>query len=86
MHGINPTRIRKSVSNISRIKEGKKKSVFKKQERWADHEERVTLSFRLPMICWGGYAFWMWEGAPSFETISPSTCDTSTAAVEEVVA
>jgi hypothetical protein len=62
------------------------KSAFVKQERWADLEEHVTLSFRLPMICWGGCVFWMWEGAPDSEMISPSTCDASTAIVEDVVA
>jgi hypothetical protein len=62
------------------------KSVFEKQERWAGLKERATLSFKLPMICWGGCTFWMWEGAPSSEMISPSTCGTSTVVVEEVVA
>jgi hypothetical protein len=28
MHGIDPTQIRNSVSNISRFKEGNKKSVY----------------------------------------------------------
>jgi hypothetical protein len=62
------------------------KSVFKKQERWADLEEWVTISFMLPMICWGGCTFWMWEGAPGLEMIYPSICDASAATVEEVVA
>jgi hypothetical protein len=62
------------------------KSVFEKQKRWANLEECVTLSFRLHMFSWGGCAFWMWEGSPSLEMISPSTRDASAAGVEEVVA
>jgi hypothetical protein len=62
------------------------KRVLVKQERWADLKDCVTLSFRLPMICWDGCAFWMWEGAPCSKMISPLTCDASTAVVEEVVA
>jgi hypothetical protein len=62
------------------------KRVLVKQDRWADLKDRVTLLFRLPMIYWGGCAFWMWEGAPWSEMISPSTRDTSTAVVEEVIA
>jgi hypothetical protein len=61
------------------------KRVFVKQERWAGLEYHVTLSFRLPMICWGGCDFWMWEGAPWLEMISPSTYDASATAMEEVV-
>jgi hypothetical protein len=34
----------------------------------------------------GGCAFWMWEGAPDLEMISPWTRDASTVVVEEVVA
>jgi hypothetical protein len=85
MHGIDPTWIRKSVSNILGSKWATN-SVFVKQERWVDLEDCVTLSFRLPMICWGGCAFWMWDGAPNSEMISPSTRDISTVVVEEVVA
>jgi hypothetical protein len=71
----------KRACPISRGSKRATKSEFEKQEIWADLEERVTLSFRLPMICWGGCAFWMWEGALGSETISPSTHDASTAAV-----
>jgi hypothetical protein len=61
------------------------KRVFMKQERWADLEDHVTLSFRLPMICWSRCAFWTWEGARDSEMFSPSTRDASTATMEEVV-
>jgi hypothetical protein len=61
------------------------KRVLVKQERWADLNDCVTLSFKLPMICWGGCSFWTWEGVPYSEMIFPSTCDVLTAAVEEVV-
>jgi hypothetical protein len=74
------------VCPISRGSKRTTKSAFKKQERCADLDERVTLSFMLSMIYWGRYTFWMWEGAPGSETISLSTRDASTAVVEEVVA
>jgi hypothetical protein len=85
MHDIDPTQIRK-MCPTSRGSKRATKSVFEKHERWADLEECVILSFRLPMICWGGRTFWMWEGAPGSEIISPSIRDASTTVVEEVVA
>jgi hypothetical protein len=33
MHGIDPTQIRKSMSNILRLKEGNKESVFETGEK-----------------------------------------------------
>jgi hypothetical protein len=76
----------KRACPISRGSKRVTKNVFMKQERWADIEDRVTISFRLHLICWGICAFWMWEEVTDSEMISSSTYDVSTVTVKEVVA
>jgi hypothetical protein len=61
-------------------------NVLVKHDRCADLENRVTLSFKLPMISWGGCAFWMWDVPPLLVLISSSNPDACTSAEEEVVA
>jgi hypothetical protein len=81
-----PTYQGRSVPGTSRGSNNATKSELVKQDRCADLKDSVTHSFKLPMIYWGGCAFWICEGLLCTETISPSTRNACTAVVEEVVA
>jgi hypothetical protein len=82
---IDPTRIRKSVSNISRLKESNKEHICKIVKMSGPRETcypfvQITYDL-LRWICLLNV-----KGAPCSEMISPSIHDVSTTAVEEVVA